>query len=263
MLKKLLKYDLWRVYKVLIIFYSLTLVFAVMTRIFFTIENSFVIGVIAQICNGAFISMMINVIINNTIRQWVEFKNNLYGDESYLTHTLPVKKQTVYMSKSLSSLLSMLTSIVVILISVFIAYYSKENFEMVKALLLPIADAYDSSVVPFIIVIFLVLFLELANAVQCGYTGILLGHKAESGKTLLSVLFGFIVYSASQTAVLSMVFMAGLFDKSIMDLFFTDTFESIVTIKTIVVLSLVAYTVLLVALYFINAKIFRKGVNVD
>ena len=39
MLKKLLKYDLESVYRVLIVFYALSLFFAVLTRVFLSIEN--------------------------------------------------------------------------------------------------------------------------------------------------------------------------------------------------------------------------------
>ena len=98
MLKKLLKYELASIFKFLIIFYSLALFFALLSRIFLNIENSFIMYVIGEICRGASISMMFSIIINNLMRLWVRFKNNLYGDESYLTHTLPVSKKTIFFS---------------------------------------------------------------------------------------------------------------------------------------------------------------------
>lgn len=93
MLKKLLKYDLKWVFKVVIVFYLLALFFAVLTRLFFGINNSFMMNIVAQICSGTTISMIVSIIINNIMRLWVRFKNNFYGDESYLTHTLPVEKK--------------------------------------------------------------------------------------------------------------------------------------------------------------------------
>ena len=97
MLKKLLKYDLKSINIVLIVFYGLSIFFSILTRIFLSIENSFIFNVIGQICNGTMIAMMFNIIINNLIRLWVRFKQNFYGDESYLTHTLPVEKKTLYL----------------------------------------------------------------------------------------------------------------------------------------------------------------------
>ena len=52
MLKKLLKYDLESIFKFLLIFYSLALFFALLTRIFLSIENSFIINIIGEIKSG-------------------------------------------------------------------------------------------------------------------------------------------------------------------------------------------------------------------
>ena len=97
MLKKLLKYDLQNIFKFLIIFYGLALFFGILTRIFLSIDNSFIMNLIGQICSGACISMMFSILINNLMRLWVRFKQNLYGDESYLIHTLPVDKKVLYL----------------------------------------------------------------------------------------------------------------------------------------------------------------------
>ena len=58
-------------------------------------NNSFMMNIVAQICSGTTIGMMVSIIINNIMRLWVRLKNNFYGDESYLPHTLPVEKRTV------------------------------------------------------------------------------------------------------------------------------------------------------------------------
>lgn len=263
MLKNLLKYDLKNKFKFLAIFYSLAIFFAVLTRIFFTIENSFIMNVIAQICSGVTISMMFNIIINNLIRLWVRFKQNLYGDESYLTHTLPIKKSTLYTSKALSAFVSTLASVVVIAITLFIAYYSKENIEIVKQMLLPVANIYNSSILKILIAFFAIFFLEFANILQSGYTGIIIGHKMDNLKTGYSILFGFSIYMITQTLVLAMMFIYGLFDANIMNLFHTTAIIDVQTIKSVIYLSIAAYSILLIVVYLVNLKLFKKGVNVD
>ena len=45
------------------------------------------------------------ILINNLMRTWVRFRHNLYGDESYLTHTLPVERKTIYLSKFITSII--------------------------------------------------------------------------------------------------------------------------------------------------------------
>jgi len=67
MLNKVLKYDLKYVYKVLIVFYILTLVFALFTRIFWSFDNSAVLNVLGYIASGTTIAFIFNILINNII----------------------------------------------------------------------------------------------------------------------------------------------------------------------------------------------------
>ena len=135
MLRKLLKYDLKNMFKFLSVFYILAIFFAILTRIFLSIENSFVMDIIGKICSGTTIALMFNILINSIMRAWVRFKQSLCGDESYLTHTLPIDKKTLYNSKILTSLITLFISIAMIALTLFIAYYSKENIILLKNLL--------------------------------------------------------------------------------------------------------------------------------
>ena len=92
MLSKLLKYDLKYMIKSMSVFYILAIFFAVLTRIFFSLEKSVIITIIGQITVGCMFSMIANTLINTMMRSWVRFRDSLYKDESYLTHTLPVTK---------------------------------------------------------------------------------------------------------------------------------------------------------------------------
>ena len=125
MLNKLLKYDLKWCYKALIIFYILSLVFASLTRVFFSIDDSLIFYIVGKITLGITISLLASILINNILRLWARFIKNLYGDEAYLTHTLPVYKKDLFLSKVLSSLITLFTSTIFIIVSLFIMYYSK------------------------------------------------------------------------------------------------------------------------------------------
>lgn len=263
MLKKLLKYDLKNVYKVLVVFYLLLFFFAVLTRLFLYVDNSFIFEIIGKICSGTTIAMFFNIIINNMMRLWVRFKTNFYSDESYLTHTLPVDKKTLYLSKTLTSIITLITSALVICLSLFIAYYSKENILLVKNLLLPLATVYDSTIIAIILEFILVLFLEIMNMIQSGYVGIVLGHKRNNNKMAFSILFGFITYLLTQVFVILVVFLFALFNQDLMNLFYTVDALSISTIKTCIYLAIFVYTLNIFILYFVNIKLFNKGVNID
>lgn len=263
MLRKLLKYDLENIYKILVVFYTLAIFFAILTRIFLNIENSFIMEIIGKICSGTTIAMLFNILINNLLRIWVRFRSNFYGDESYLTHTLPVKKETLYLSKFLTFIITLFTSFLVLGASLFIAYYSKENLEFLKSFLLPIANAYNSTIIKILMAFLFIFFLQFANMVQSGYTGIILGHRQNSAKIGFSVLIGFASYIGTQIVAVVLLFVIALFNKDFMNLFITNEVISIGIAKMIIYIAIIIYTIILIGLYFTNLKLFKKGVNVE
>ena len=99
MLIKLLKYDLKYMIRNMNVFYILSIFFAITTRLLSLPEQSIMIGILSKISSGCLIAMIANVIINIMMRSWVRFRDSLYKDEAYLTHTLPVTKSELYNSK--------------------------------------------------------------------------------------------------------------------------------------------------------------------
>ena len=128
MLGKLLKYDLKDLLKSISVFYILSFIGAVLTRIFCSVTNTIIIEIIKQVCMGFMFSMLASSLINTLMRNWVRFKQTLYGDESYLTHTLPVTKKEIIISKLLLGFINMFITFVVIIISLLIAFYTKEIY---------------------------------------------------------------------------------------------------------------------------------------
>lgn len=263
MLGKLLKYDLKKIYKFLGIFYSLAIFFAILTRIFFNISGSFILSIVAKILSGITISMIVNILINNMMRLWVRFKGTLYDDESYLTHTLPISKKTLYTSKIIVSVITVLTSTIIIGITLFIAYYSKDTMKILKSVLLPFANLYNSSVLELIFLLLLTFFTEFLCLVQVGYTGIILGHFMPNGKVGFSVLYGFISYIIVQLIVLFCAFLTSFFNKDIMNLFITNEVVNISVLKSLGILCIGIYIVIFFLNFFVNIKIFKRGVNVE
>ena len=263
MLKKLLKYDLLSIYKILIIFYILSVISAILTRLLFNIDNSTIFNILAQISSGFTISMIANILINNIMRVWHRFKSNLYDDEAYLTHTLPVSKTSLYLSKFISSIVSMFTSIIIIVITLFIAYYSKENLEIIKNLLLPLATIYDSTMINLLLVIFIVLFLQFTTILQTGFFGIIMGHRHNKNKMILSIIYGITSYIVIQIISLITIFIIGIFNQNIMNLFITNTIDSANIIKNVMYIVMILYISFIAILYCINTFIFKKGVNIN
>jgi hypothetical protein len=264
MLNKLLKYDLKYMIKNMSVFYILSLFFAIITRILFEIEQSAIITLIGQISLGCMISMIINVLINTMMRSWVRFRDSLYKDESYLTHTLPVTKNELYNSKFLQTLIFFFIGFIVIVISLFIAFYSKENWLAITNYIKTITTGLNMRTSFFIIMAIILIFLEVFNAIQCGFLGIILGHRKNNGKLGYSVFFGFIIYLFAQLLVLGLVFIYGIFDSSVMELFKTATINiNVEAFKSLAIVSSLLYIVIIFVMSLICKKVLNKGVNVE
>ena len=263
MLGKLLKYDLKWVYKPVIVFYILSIFFALLTRLFFSIEKSLLFNILGQITNGAMISMIISSLINSLMRSWVRFVNNIYKDESYLTHTLPVKKGSIFLSKVLTAIICSFTTVVVALLAVAISYYSKENLEALKGFLKLTASAYDITAINLILVVSLVIFLEVLFIIIIGYTGIIIGHRSNKNKMAKSIFIAIVLYIITSTLTLGFVYIVGLFNKDVMNIINTTDIVNVSAIKNVMRLGIVIYVAYNLVYYFIGNKLFKKGVNVE
>ena len=264
MLNKLLKYDLKYMIKNMFIFYILAIFFAITTRILFNIDQSVMIKIISQISVGCMISMVASIIINVMMRSWVRFRDSLYKDESYLTHTLPVTKNQLYNSKFILTLIFYFVSFIIVLLSLFITYYSKDNWIAITNYIKTITTGLNMSTIFFISMTIIIIFLEIFNAIQCGFFGIILGHKKDTGKIGYSVLFGFIIYLTAQMLILSLVYIYGLFDPTVMELFKTGTINiDVNSFKSLAIVSSLLYLVIIFIMSILCKKALNKGVNIE
>lgn len=263
MLGKLLKYDLKWVYKVVAVFYILAIFFSVLGRLLNNIENSVVFSAITQFTFGCAIAMMANCLINSLMRLWVRFHKNLYKDESYLTHTIPVEKKTIFLSKVLSAGIIVFTTAVVIIVCLFICYYSKENLQTLKSMLEIAASTYDTTVIKLLLLMATVFFLEVMFMVLIGYVGIILGHKSNKNKMVKTILIGIGLYMLTQVITLVIVFIFGLFNQSVMNLVNTTDIVNMEAIKLVMTGGIGIYVIYIAFYYWLGKKAFQKGVNVE
>ena len=264
MLIKLLKYDLKYMIKNMFVFYILSVFFAITTRILFNMEQSVIINIIGQISVGCMFAMLANILINTIMRSWVRFRDSLYRDEAYLTHTLPVTKNELYNSKFIQTLIFFFVGFIVVLISLFIAYYSKDNWLILTDYIKTITTGLNMRASFFIIMLITLIFLEVFNAIQCGFYGMILGHKKNNGKLGYSILFGFIIYLLAQTLVLALVFVYGLFNSSVMELFKTATVSiDVGAFKVLAIVASLLYLVIIFIMSILCKKELNKGVNIE
>ena len=263
MLGKVLKYDLKWIYKVIVIFYILSLIFSIIGRGLSEIENSVVFSITSKIAFGIAISMMINSLVNCIMRLWARFTRNLYKDESYLTHTLPVSRKTTYLSKVISALICIFTTTLVIVLCLFICYYSEANLEVLKTVLELAASTYNTTVVNLLLLITFVIFLEIMFIVLIGYNGIVLGYKSNQNKIGKTIIIGFALYMVSQVMTLGLIFVYGLVNPNVMNLINTTDVINIDAMKSAMYAAIAIYIVYIILFYILGKKQLGKGVNVE
>lgn len=263
MLNKLLKYDLKYMLKNMSIFYILALFFSITTRILFSINQSVIINIVSQISVGCMFAMIANILINTMMRSWVRFRDSIYKDEAYLTHTLPVTKNEIYNSKFIQTLIFFIISFVIIILSLIITYYTKERWIELKQFINTITTGLNFNTLLFVLSMLMIIFLEIFNAIQCGFLGIIFGYKKNNNKIGFSVLFGFIAYLLSQSVVLLLVFIVGLFDSNIMDLFKNTILLNSNSFKILVILAITFYLLIILLMCIICKKELNKGINID
>lgn len=263
MLGKLVKYDLKWIYKVVVVFYALTFIFSGIGRALKFIDNSIVFSFVSGISITIAISMMVSSLINCIMRLWARFVRNVYKDESYLTHTLPVSKNKIYIAKVLSAIVTLFTTFVVIIVCLFICFYSKTNIEILKNALELAASTYDITVIGLILLICLVMFLEVLFVVLIGYAAIILGYQSNKNKMINTIVLGIAFYLSTQTATLLFVFLLGLINSNIMNLINTTDIVNIDAIKSVMSIGIVIYMIYIVFYFFLGKKSFEKGVNVE
>ena len=258
MLKKLVKYDLKWINKLMVVYFVIALIFSILTRITSLNTASFAGNLLYSIVRGFTISAYASCIITCAMRIWVRVNNNTFKDEAYLTHTLPVEESTMYNSKILSSLISVLLSVVVIIICLVIAFLNKDIINYLK-------DTFTNKDYLFITISLVITFiLEMIYMVNCGIMGILLGHRSNNNRTMKSIVFGILLYFMMQVILLVIIYLIGLFSTDIKVLFDTVFNEKTVTsMKSLVIIVNILYLVFIVGMYFIGKMIYNKGVDVD
>ena len=264
MLGKLFKYDFKWMSKVTYVYVLILIVISIALKIVESVDQTFLLVILDKILVSMFISCIVSILLTSSLRIWARFIKNFYKDESYLTHTLPVTKNNIYNSKFIQTLIFYFISFIIIILSLFITYYTKENWAGITNFIKNITTGLNMSTIFFVIMFIIIVFLEIFNAIQCGFLGMIIGHRFNSNKILYSVVFGFVAYLVAQTLILILLFIFGLFDPSIMELFKTSTINIDVNVfKTLTILSTVLYLIIIGIMRFICIKLLNKGVNVE
>ena len=262
MLKKLLKYDLKWCFTPLVVFYILAIIFSIITRIIESVDQTLILLIMDKICSGVVIAMLINILINCLMRNWVRFERNIYKDESYLTHTLPVSKNKIYLSKILTAIITLFVSFIIIVICLAIVCLNDITWYSLKLSLEQSAIFLNSSPLSLIIILIITIFFEFLFMILSGILGIVIGHRSNNMKIVKSILIGMGIYMGLSLFSLAIIYMAGILSPDIMSVF-NNIKVSSNAIKSIMIIGIFVYAIYNLMIYFIGNALLNKGINVD
>ena len=130
--KNLIKYDLKKMFKLLTLFYVIAIILTTITRIFSIFDYMLIFNIFKYIFSALSYAVWSHIFVQTFVQIILRFTSNFYGDESYLTHTLPVSKNQLLLSKFISSIVVTFTTIIVLLCCVFIMFFSPDNMQIIS-----------------------------------------------------------------------------------------------------------------------------------
>ncbi len=261
MLGKLLKYDFRKNMRWLWILFVGAIVAAGITRGLVELGKSIAFfKVLSILFDSVFYALVANSLIQPFLRGFMDFSKSLYGDESYLTHTLPVTKKQIINSKYITTFAELLMGFASVIIAILIRFASPTFLQTIKYMLSAVVTGEFSALLALVLMIVLVIveFLMFSSIINFS---IVMAYKSNEKKVLKSFLFT-AAFAAIAMTVLSvaMVIMFVAFGVDISSS--TLTFTAPVFFG-IIITGIVVYLLFTVLFYFLAKKEFGKGVNVD
>ena len=261
MTKSLIKNDIKKMTKVLVYIYAAAILFAGITRLINIGKDVQFVAIIGYVFSGITYSAIGSVLINTFVHILKTFICNFYKDESYLTHTLPVKKSQLLFSKYISALLVIFMSIAVCFLSLFILFYTPELMDAIKVFFEASIPGFDMSVGLFVCVVILLVFLQICAMISMSFMAVVKCNTYNSKRTIKGFAWFVIYYMGSTIVTVALAVIIFALAGNINNLFTNTLSQS--SFVTILIISLIAYLDYAILYYFLSYRLFKKGVNVD
>ena len=263
MLKKILKYDLSGYYKFMYPFFGLAIFFALLTRLFLRFEGSLVMQILGEIVKGACFSMFCSALINNFMRLMVRFRQSMYGDESYLLHTLPVRRETVYDAKMVTVLITTVSSFLLAFACMAIMFLRGGFLQNLKEWMAQLTQVTGGNVGLLAVGLILLLWVEFVNLLQCAFSGIILGNRRADKKFGFSFLFAAVVFLVTQGISSTAIAILAIFHSEVRNLFTQNQMPSAATFGLMIWVFVGVYALLVAGVWAFNRKALKRGVDVE
>lgn len=223
-------------------------------------ENILFFKILTIFFDSVFYSLLVNIILQPFLRSFLNFTKSFYGDESYLTHTLPVTKNQLLNSKFLTAIIEISLGFITLVSALLIRFISPTFFNAIKLLLSTIIIGNFS--VGLVLTLFVVLVVvEFLMFISIILFSIVLAYKAKEKRVLktflLTTAFSFIALT-----LLAVVMIIVLAINNI-DLTSSVLILSNTAFLSVILTGIIVYSLVILLFYILTKKEFNKGVNID
>lgn len=213
MILKLLKYDLKGIGRKLLPLYALTIVLSLLNRFsanrLFSYESQVSsepwFEMLSAILVGIYVIAIIAVFIVTFYILVAKYNRSVFGDEGYLTNTLPLTQTQIIMSKTINfliwSLISTLVAGISLIIIVYQSWWMPEFMQFMREVGVLIKQLWTSSlsnnkiaIILFAITIIITPISEILNIFLCVGIGNKFKHKLAAGVVAYLVINMFISF---------------------------------------------------------------------
>ena len=270
MLGKLIKYDFKALNRSLIAIHIMLLITAALGRFLFVerlIKNSGGLSdmgmVIMTLLILLYVILFMTALFGTLLVISIHFYKNLYSDEGYLTHTLPVSRGRLLIAKTVSGSVWMLIDVVLVIMSVLILVlyqpmvreFSAHKDEVLIAMGFPSTVGYGK-IISLIIVLFVV--SAVANVMML-YVSIAVGQLFSNHRVM-----GAIAAYFSINTILSVVsgVVGAAYSVSVITNAVDETFMYQLYSKTYI-FGIVLELILAVGFYVVTYLLMQKKLNLN
>lgn len=273
MLTKLIKYEFNAVSKVLLAVNLITVGISLIGCLTFVsplweFESGYTFF-LATVSLMVYYIAIIAISLSSMIYMAVRFYRNLYTDEGYLMHTLPVKPYELILSKGITAFIWTLITIFMIFFSVCILIFTAflkfgwnelpEFQEVLRGLPEMCHDVYGMTVSGTCIFFMFALVIGSLCSIFMFYAAISVGQLFKSHKVLAGVgcYFGFYFLMQICSSIGMMPFYLFNYNGSYYSGYMGDYMQ------TSLLITLILSTIFTVVFYIITEQIMRKKLNLE
>lgn len=270
MLGKLYKQDMKATKKLFYPSYVVFIIVFILNKVMMEIgiafnSNNTIINYIQVLCMTLYIICIVGLFVLTSVFIVTHFYKTMSGEQGYLTHTLPVKTNTIIFSKLLNAIMWQIITTILIFLSfcvLSIGHVSLSDWQMVWNEFTAIFREYpevEHFLTLFVIEIALTLILSLLHTPLMFYASIAIGHLFNKHKVGGAVLAYIAIYVVQQVISTISLAVCGFFTYNSLD----NMVDFYRVYHNLMLFSLIFTTIITIIFYFITNFIFQKKLNLE